>query len=1586
MEALRERFGKYHVLEKIAQGGMAEVYKVKTVGIAGFEKVQALKRILPASAREGRFIRSFIDEARIAVELTHRNIVQVFDFGKADGELFLAMELIEGRDLRTAVAQATAASLPCPIPVAAYILGEVAAGLDYAHRKTDLYGSELNIVHCDVSPSNVMLSADGYVKILDFGIARATFASALERRRLRGKPRYMAPEQTYGEPPTAAADVFALGIIGWELFTGLALYRGADLKAILEAVRTQNPPRVDRLDPKVPEEIANAIERALNREQSARGTAADLVAACARTALLGGAHTLAGWLDEIAVVVPAQPEAAKPAAAPVRAPTTPPRAPSTRPTEPPVRPSQTMSLNHAVPRPQAVGEGTPGFEPALKRAASGFERERTTTATADQRKSAPLIQRFGDRDPTVTAATPMALPIGMLGEPTVTTPAHARQTWGHESTSAGVGRLADALREPTQSIVVPVPEPELPAIKTTYGAFVPAPGFAPSATRFDDDDATQHAAVATSFDDLVVEPEPPAGDAPAVDEVIDDDLAALETPGVVERRRTVVVAGVLDGAPSNALRPIARALAELAYQRGGVALALEADALVVAFGLEVAGEDDVAIAMGWALDAAQLVRDGTAASGARLRIGAKAGVAATTNAEGGARIPPDAIDEARALARDAQAERPLFIGGAGRLTSDLFELREVAHRLRRGRVLELIGPRGFEERDRARGQRRGAFVGRGAQLAELDRWYERVVADTKRATVLVSGAAGTGKSRLIGEFALRARDREPELRIVSIAANPASRLSPFSMVIELYQAALGQPPSRGRTARTQLSQRLNHVLKSAGVADELARAVATDLDRAMELQGGVGTGAPEVSDLRPRLSAGLATFRAAMRARERRRLTVIEDIHLADGPSLEVLRHSLGAPAEGAELVILSSRPEAGEDALHVDAKVAVEDLVGAELRALIADRLGPAATPEHIAAVIARGGGNPLFVDVLAGAVREAAERGDGASGSEIPASARDVALARIDRLSPRARAAVRFAAAMNGVVRVRIVEELLGDDGVEDTGGGDAFGELVTAGVLVRASGDDGELEFARGLVREVVYDAMPLRAQRDSHARIGRLLAARFFAGREEPPAVIASHLERGGDLAAAAAFWLRAGRLAMTASDADDAVACFTRTLELEHELGEAPVTAAGKTRRREAYAGRELANRLRGDLASHADDVDQLQLLCDDDAHRLADVAIRRAHRLLRTGEFSGAMVATVVAEDLAAGASDSGRLAGEALRVRAELLERLGRFDEALDVVERSRALFAEAGAVVEEMQAMVGRGRILLMRASYAAARAVYQPIIARLEQAGDPWLERVVQNHLAIVEMCLGNYALAMQSAQRSLELCRRYGDRAREGDALSVAGIIQLEVGLYDQATATFDEALAVLARSGTRWSRADCLIYAGACANKRGNHDAALALLDEALDEAQAIGARYLEANALVTRAGTHLARGSIAQAIVDATNGASVARAAGLAGYELQGLARHAAALVRTSGDHLREAGALIDRALALFDKQEHLEGSEEDVYMHCVAVLRALGDGERANRVKARAKAEVIRKSNGLADPTWRAAYLARVECRALLS
>ena len=1543
MEALRERFGKYHVLGKIAQGGMAEVYKVKTVGIAGFEKIQALKRILPGSASHGRFIRSFIDEARIAVELTHRNIVQVFDFGKADGELFLAMELIEGRDLRTAISQAIARDVRVPIPIAAYIIAEVGAGLDYAHRKTDIYGGALGIVHCDVSPSNVMLSADGYVKILDFGVARATFSAALERRRLRGKPRYMAPEQTRGEPATAASDVFALAIIAWELFTGMPLYRGGDLRAILEAVRRTVPPRVDRLNPEVPPEIAAAIATALTHDPAARATAADLAAACTRTAMAGGARALAAWLAELdarrsASEIEVSRENTSASVGPPPAPPIPPVRTSTR--------SLTASLGEVPAPPADLGEGTADVGP----------QERATTTS-------PAFHAFGDRDPTATTPYPRA----SFGDrdPTASTTTSVAQ-WAPEHTSPGVARLADAIA--------------LPAERRSFEALVVAPGTSPSALRFDDEQTQLGISIPALEGELVVEAGPPQLAPELPDEPIDDDLGEIATGAIAERRRSVVVAALLDGAPADVLRPIARSIGELAYQRGGVVLGLDDTALIVAFGLEVAGEDDVAIAMGWALDAAALARDAaTDGDGPRLRVGARAGVA-TASAREDARIPADAIEEARVLAREASPDRPLFVGAAGRVTSGLYTLRELPapRRIaRRSKMIEVVGPRAFDERDRARLERSGKFVGRTVQLAELDVWIQRAVAADRRLTALVTGAAGTGKSRLVSELLVRRAQAGAPTRVVTTAANLANRHAPFALVIDFYQAALGLLPQRGRAARATLVQRLLHVAQAAGMPDERARAVASDLALAMELRDGGAIGAPEVADLRPRISAGLGAFRAAVTHRDRPLVTVIEDIHHADGASLEVLRHALAVPAQGPELLILTTRPE-GPAPPAVDVVITVGDLVGGDLRALIADRLGDAATPLNIAAVIARAGGNPLFVEELAQAVREA--------GDNVPASARDVIAARVDRLSAKARSALRFAVVIGGTVRARLIEELVGDEpvaGDDSAALGNPLDEIVDAGILARSG--DGELQFARGLVREVIYEAMSARALRESHALVGRLLASRFFAGRDEPPAVIAEHLERGGERAGAAAFWLRAGRLALAAFDADAAVLHFTRTLQLERELGATPPTAPSRARRREALAGREEARRMQGDLATDRGDLDALEQLCEGMPGRLADVALRRVQRMLRVGDYAGASAATVAAEDHASAAGDL-RQQGEALRLRGEVLERLGRFDEALEVVAAAGDLFARVGAVAEEMQAMVGRGRIHLMRAHYEAARAAYRPVLARIEKTGDPWLERVASNHVAIIEMCLGNYTVAMASAQRSLELCRRYGDRAREGEALSVAGIISMEIGLYDAGAALFADALELLSRTTSRWSRADCLIYAGACELRRGRAQG-MTMLDDALGEARRLGARYLEANALITRAGARLRAGELELAAEDALAGTNIARGATLVGYEIQGLARRALALARDRhGARLAEAGALVHRALALLEQQRFVEGSEEEVYAACVEVLRTSGADERALRVKERGAHEVRRKLAAMTEPAWRAAYAAIPEVQQLLA
>ncbi len=342
----------------------------------------------------------------------------------------------------------------------------------------------------------------------------------------------MAPEQTLGEPPTSAADVFALGIIAWELFTGLPLYRGTDIKAILEAVRRSVPPRIDGLNPAVPVEIADAIARALSRDQTARGTAADLLAACARTALLGGAHALAAWLTALDEASDSQlgsrpqrssrssPSGLAPESASV------PRASTSVASSLPARePTQSLASAAIPSPPDDFGAGTPGFiEPPAARPAPaarstaadeppgrtttgvrfvGFDQDGTTTSAQARPwhrvpTTVPAVQRFGDRDPTGTA------PAGS-----------APGAWGHEATSAGVGRLADALpseRDPTAAVDDPLEA--APLERPSYATLVMAPGVSPANLRFDDE-ATQHAFAApvmpaaveqTRFDDLLLDP------------------------------------------------------------------------------------------------------------------------------------------------------------------------------------------------------------------------------------------------------------------------------------------------------------------------------------------------------------------------------------------------------------------------------------------------------------------------------------------------------------------------------------------------------------------------------------------------------------------------------------------------------------------------------------------------------------------------------------------------------------------------------------------------------------------------------------------------------------------------------------------------------------------------------------------------------------------------------------------------------------------------------------------------------------------------------------------------------------------------
>jgi serine/threonine protein kinase len=264
-------FGKYYLLERINVGGMAEVFKAKATGVEGFERMVAVKRILPSIAEDEEFITMFIDEAKIAVQLTHANVAQIFDLGKVDDSYFIALEYVHGKDLRAIFNRARARGEQLPIPMACYVIMKQCEGLDYAHNKRDAGGQFLNLVHRDVSPQNILVSYEGEVKIIDFGIAKAAGkAGRTQAGILKGKFGYMSPEQVQGFEIDRRSDVFGVGICLYELLTGERLFVGESDFATLEKVRNVDIMPPSTYNRRIPEELEQIVLKALARDREDR--------------------------------------------------------------------------------------------------------------------------------------------------------------------------------------------------------------------------------------------------------------------------------------------------------------------------------------------------------------------------------------------------------------------------------------------------------------------------------------------------------------------------------------------------------------------------------------------------------------------------------------------------------------------------------------------------------------------------------------------------------------------------------------------------------------------------------------------------------------------------------------------------------------------------------------------------------------------------------------------------------------------------------------------------------------------------------------------------------------------------------------------------------------------------------------------------------------------------------------------------------------------------------------------------------------------------------------------------------------------
>jgi serine/threonine protein kinase len=272
-----QQFGDYHLLEKIATGGMAEVYRARAYGLAGFEKILVIKKVLPSLAKDDEFIHLFIDEAKIAVQLLHVNIVQVFELGEVNGQYYMALEYVHGLDLARLVSRAKNKG-PFPIPLALFVTGEVLKALSFAHARTDDDGKALHIVHCDISPQNVLISYAGEVKITDFGISRAAFQARSLHDVIRGKYAYMSPEQVEGKALDGQSDVFSLGIVLFELLTGRRLFKAKSRDETIARVRRAEVPSPRSYRPEISEELEALLLKALApRLEDRYQTAADLL-------------------------------------------------------------------------------------------------------------------------------------------------------------------------------------------------------------------------------------------------------------------------------------------------------------------------------------------------------------------------------------------------------------------------------------------------------------------------------------------------------------------------------------------------------------------------------------------------------------------------------------------------------------------------------------------------------------------------------------------------------------------------------------------------------------------------------------------------------------------------------------------------------------------------------------------------------------------------------------------------------------------------------------------------------------------------------------------------------------------------------------------------------------------------------------------------------------------------------------------------------------------------------------------------------------------------------------------------------------
>ncbi|MCB9591334.1 MAG: serine/threonine protein kinase [Sandaracinaceae bacterium] len=271
MRRRTKRLGRYHLTERIAFGGMAEIFRAFTFEDDGFKRDVAIKRLLPHYVEDQQFITMLTDEFKLVSHLKHPNIAEVFELVEVDDSLLIAMEYVDGKDLRSTVEKAKQRRLHLALDDVAYVLARALDGLHHAHVARDDHDEPLKIVHRDFSPSNILVAYDGTVKLCDFGIAKASHNRIQTKTGIiKGKVKYMSPEQAFGRKLDWRSDLFSAGSVLYELCTDAAPFTASNEIDLIFAVRDAVPPPCRELNPDIPEQLGRIIEKSMSRSRSAR--------------------------------------------------------------------------------------------------------------------------------------------------------------------------------------------------------------------------------------------------------------------------------------------------------------------------------------------------------------------------------------------------------------------------------------------------------------------------------------------------------------------------------------------------------------------------------------------------------------------------------------------------------------------------------------------------------------------------------------------------------------------------------------------------------------------------------------------------------------------------------------------------------------------------------------------------------------------------------------------------------------------------------------------------------------------------------------------------------------------------------------------------------------------------------------------------------------------------------------------------------------------------------------------------------------------------------------------------------------------